>query len=405
MKITDKTMPILTAAKQRPIPAALSELGLEFRMMHGKPLVAKAKPKDPEGRGSLPKPNFPKAKSNDQGETPTTKPSAQIAETFFKVANASVTPINTKQSEAEANPKQEAEATPKQQPVPNLETLTGLTSKPQLNEAEVVVVPTLGVPKFEQNVPVPSGPNPNPEPVPVANLEQPNREMVLDPNLEVDANVPVVMREQPDLAGLLQPQKPMMTTATVQANKPTPQRPGQQAASDPENSPPQQQPSPSFVTKTPVQGREGQTIQIGSKDMPDGLLPEVSQAPTQSVVAASKPEVPRPSLNELADRIAKHIMTSAPGEAKPEVRIQLKESVMPQTQLQLVREDGYLTVRVVTASGETHGMLREQLQGLRHQLETRLGEHVEMELRFQGEDGEGRSKGYFRYEDDMEGAS
>lgn len=216
---------------------------------------------------------------------------------------------------------------------------------------------------------------------------------------------PLVTGEpRPDVSGIIMPEqvRPLTTPITNTEMK------GRLPFNMAQNSQPQAQtqtqgqaqPQPQVFNP---QAGEAMPTDLFTGDLPEGLVPDAKTLTNQATQMDGQTQATRPSLNEMADRIAKHLMASAPGADKPEVRIQLKDSVFPKTQLQVVREDGYLTVRVMTASGEVHGMMRESLQGLRDQLEQRLGEDVQMELHYQGEDGEGRSRGYHRYEEYLEG--
>ncbi len=120
-----------------------------------------------------------------------------------------------------------------------------------------------------------------------------------------------------------------------------------------------------------------------------------AQGPAQAQAAA--PSSSAAAVQEVAREVAERILVSeaAPG-GRQEVRIFIKESVLPGTEVRLTRHEGTLTVELLTTAPESGRVLTEHRDSLVNQLRERLGQDVQVEVRSREtgrESGQGRSRG------------
>ena len=103
-----------------------------------------------------------------------------------------------------------------------------------------------------------------------------------------------------------------------------------------------------------------------------------------------------PALQDLAalSDIAEQVLVASPESDQREIRIQLKNSLIPETDIRLTRQDGVLSVHLVTTSEQSAHFLSMHRDGLRQQLENRLGETVQVDVQKEqsADSGDGRSR-------------
>lgn len=104
----------------------------------------------------------------------------------------------------------------------------------------------------------------------------------------------------------------------------------------------------------------------------------------------------RSKISDVATQIADRILVSDPSlDGKQEVRIQLKESVLPGTEVRISKEGGSIRVELTTVNADSYRFLAEQQTGLQDHLKTRLGENVQVQVttaETQGDTQDGRSR-------------
>lgn len=103
------------------------------------------------------------------------------------------------------------------------------------------------------------------------------------------------------------------------------------------------------------------------------------------------------SLNQLADTVASRILVSdTQYSGQMEVRIQLKDSILPGTEVQITQVNGELQIKLVTDSNQSFDVLSTNAEMLKNQLEKRLdGRTVQVEVSMQNNSdggGDGRSR-------------
>lgn len=86
---------------------------------------------------------------------------------------------------------------------------------------------------------------------------------------------------------------------------------------------------------------------------------------------------------EIADRILVSDVSRGGGE---EVRISLKDSVMPGTEIRILKEGDSIRVEILTASNESHRLLSDNRGSLQDALRERVSDSVSVEVKF-GESG------------------
>jgi type III secretion system needle length determinant len=139
-------------------------------------------------------------------------------------------------------------------------------------------------------------------------------------------------------------------------------------------------------------------------DSPAGEPPLLGDAILRGLAGASSefggPEVRSghvsPSLDQIVQQVADRILIAPPGSGAQEVRIQLKESVLPGVEIRIVQQGGQLQVQLVADSLRTQQMLAAHQDDLQRQLGAKLGEQpvvVRVELEAGGQpDRDGRSR-------------
>ncbi len=123
-----------------------------------------------------------------------------------------------------------------------------------------------------------------------------------------------------------------------------------------------------------------------------GLFARASQSDAGTTLVAGSPNAAERA--EALAGVAERVLVSAPSQAEGEVRIQLKESVLPGVEIRLTRQDGLLAVHVVASEPSSANFFAMHREGLQQHLENRLGENVRVEVRQEtsGSGGDGRSR-------------
>lgn len=103
------------------------------------------------------------------------------------------------------------------------------------------------------------------------------------------------------------------------------------------------------------------------------------------------------SINQLADQVASRILVSdTQYTGQMEVRIQLKDSILPGTEVQITQVNGEVQIKLVTESNQSFDVLSTNAEALKTQLKDRLdGKNVQVEVSMQNNSdggGDGRSR-------------
>lgn len=127
----------------------------------------------------------------------------------------------------------------------------------------------------------------------------------------------------------------------------------------------------------------------------DAILQGMRQKDIEAVqVSQAVKELPR-----ITEEIAERIMVSATGlNDTPEVRIELKDSVLPDTEIRISQQDGRLTIALVSDSVTSIEMLSQALDSLQEQLNRKFPDAVEITVSTRadadasGQDGRSRNR-------------
>ncbi|MCW7554000.1 type III secretion HpaP family protein [Endozoicomonas gorgoniicola] len=134
------------------------------------------------------------------------------------------------------------------------------------------------------------------------------------------------------------------------------------------------------------------------------------QAPTSvtDIKAIDKVSGPK-EINEVINKLVDKIHVSAKDSINgAEVRITMKENILPGTEIRIQRMGGELTVTMNTTSADTHNFLAVNESSLLKSLNERFGDKVQVNINMSGGDqpGDGRSREQYEGEqeqDDNEG--
>jgi type III secretion system needle length determinant len=124
------------------------------------------------------------------------------------------------------------------------------------------------------------------------------------------------------------------------------------------------------------------------------MAPSIPAAPVQDTTPAGSLQ----GVQDVADRIL--VATPPPGSDRQEVRITLKEGVLPETDIQIVREGNSVSVTFRTENVNANHFLNAHQTDLRERLTERLKVEVSVSLDFQQHDG--RSRGQRNLYEEME---
>ena len=127
----------------------------------------------------------------------------------------------------------------------------------------------------------------------------------------------------------------------------------------------------------------------------DAILDGLSKASGQATVEAV-PVADAGGLDQVVQQICDKILVSDPGSGSREVRILLKDSAMPGTEIRLLQEGGKLQVQFITDNADSHTKLAQHQAALQTLLNERLTDRdvvVEVAMDSQSQDmGDGRSR-------------
>ncbi|WP_142848233.1 type III secretion HpaP family protein [Telmatospirillum sp. J64-1] len=131
-----------------------------------------------------------------------------------------------------------------------------------------------------------------------------------------------------------------------------------------------------------------------------GTMPSTAPAAAPSPLASA-------DLTALADTVAERILVSDENaDGSQEVRIQLKENVLPGTEIRLRHEGGRLVVELVCANADSLRFLDSQRDGLSSLLNSRLKDEVQVRVtpagpgEGSGQPQDGRSREEYLAEDE-----
>ncbi|MFH0787910.1 MAG: type III secretion HpaP family protein [Pseudomonadota bacterium] len=118
----------------------------------------------------------------------------------------------------------------------------------------------------------------------------------------------------------------------------------------------------------------------------------------QTVNRASirQPSSPTRGVSETARAVAERILVAEPSlVGKQEVRITLKDSVLPQTEIRISKEGDKLTIDIVTTSDHSYRIISQEKNGLQQVLAERLDPRITVEVAVSDtgrEQNQGRSR-------------
>ena len=133
-----------------------------------------------------------------------------------------------------------------------------------------------------------------------------------------------------------------------------------------------------------------------------------NQPPVQNAAAVAKATpTPPTDLNSIVGEIADRILVSSPADnptATQEIRIHLKESVLPNTEVRIYRHAGRLQVEFVTASKDSQMFIEQRQSDIQKVLGERLTNEtvnvsVQDSRQTRGGEEQGRSRQQYVYPD------
>ena len=130
---------------------------------------------------------------------------------------------------------------------------------------------------------------------------------------------------------------------------------------------------------TPHEGIGGQTRTMG-----DAILRGLSG---EGKAEAVQPKSDAERLQGMVDKV---LVSASEADGK-EVRIQLKESILPGTEIRMTRDDAGLKLQLLTSQQSSMNFLSDHKDNLQQTLAQRLSTDVQVDLSYQ-EGGDGRSR-------------
>lgn len=167
--------------------------------------------------------------------------------------------------------------------------------------------------------------------------------------------------------------------------------PGAQRQSPLEDKP--EPPSRRFRDEEP--GRTETPAEAPAPPVPPPVFPVSGDAILQSIrpaeqapVAPAAPASTETRVAALAEQVAERILVSDPSQAgQREVRVLLKDDVLPQTEVRISRQDGEVRIEFVTQSSDSYALLAEHQSDLQSRLSQRLDQQpVTVALTHSGSD-------------------
>ena len=144
----------------------------------------------------------------------------------------------------------------------------------------------------------------------------------------------------------------------------------------------------------------------GSEPINRNAIPEYLAPATFHPVGMTSPKSAPivVNLSEMVEKLADQLMVSqdiTPGLG--EIRMSLKDKLLPDTEIRIIRSRDQLEIRLVTGSESSRALLVEHRANLQTHLSERLDESVKVNLQFRGSDREenqGRSRQRYIYEEE-----
>ena len=169
-------------------------------------------------------------------------------------------------------------------------------------------------------------------------------------------------------------------------------------------SPPEGRDRPRALSDDDPAGRHLQR-DTGTHVMPQGgdAILRAFQGPPPPPVSPEQAASPLyPVAREIADTI---LVSDTSAGGREEVRITLKDSVLPRTEVRIYKDGGEIHVEMVTTSANSHDLMSGRKGELIQVLKERVGENVSVDVKFSqsGQDhGDGRSRQQRSVYDELE---
>lgn len=146
-------------------------------------------------------------------------------------------------------------------------------------------------------------------------------------------------------------------------------------------------------------GRDGerQSYSPGDAILQSLAKQEVGDAGTPVQASAGGPPETSQTMEKIAQQVASQVLVSDPASGGREVRITLKDSILPGTEVRIAENAGKLEVQFLTNSRDSQTTLAENQMALQQRLTDKLGQRdvavsVEFDSQRQGEQQDGRSR-------------
>lgn len=146
-------------------------------------------------------------------------------------------------------------------------------------------------------------------------------------------------------------------------------------------------------------GQEGEPGSATPQNAGDAILGMLQQSQQTTDVDGVQATKATHMISDIADKIVDRILVSDVGSTgKDEVRLMLKNSVLPETEVRITREGGNLEIQLVTKDTDAYRLLNERTDGLQNFLKEKLkNDDINVRLQFEdthteGGDSEGRSR-------------
>lgn len=145
-----------------------------------------------------------------------------------------------------------------------------------------------------------------------------------------------------------------------------------------------------------------QNIQTTGDSILGSFLKEKNIDGSQSVTN----EKPPVNINEIAEKIADRILISTQNpDGSNEIRIQVKQDILPDTEIQITKTGDQININFITSSNESMDLLNTHTETLFQNLNNRLDEKVTIQINSSessGQDSDGRSRQQRNLYEEME---
>lgn len=116
---------------------------------------------------------------------------------------------------------------------------------------------------------------------------------------------------------------------------------------------------------------------------------QAAEAQLKSIQSVSGPKEINETISKLVDKISVSAKDAVNGS---EIRMTLKDNILPGTEIRIQRAGGELTVTMNTTSADSHNFLAQHEASLLKSLNDRFGEKVQVNINMSGEQNDGRSR-------------